>query len=381
MSGPIAAHAVAVSWMRCTTSPTARFAPPHPTDAGRVGQLGTVHHAARYRRGVVATAPSARGRPVSVGSLTDVAGHSGRSHPATGRGWQTGTTVVIVAERGGRGGRRPRRRTRYPRDRSAARPTNLVDRIHAVCLTGGSAYGLAAADGVMAELEDRRLGVGVGPEPEHVVPVVPTAVVFDLGRGGSFGHRPDASFGAAPDARRTGASACAAARWAPAPAPWPVGCKAASAWPRSRCRVGDRSIRVGSARRRQCGRLADRPAVGSAVAPADGLRRPSRDRSGRARCRDDSPDGRSTPRSASSRPTPSSPGPRWPPGARRPRRHRPRRPAGTSPRGWRHRCSGSQPSRTPLARYAPFAGRVRRARRGVRRRRRRVRRWPASMRC
>ncbi|MEO6570555.1 MAG: P1 family peptidase, partial [Ilumatobacteraceae bacterium] len=81
-------------------------------------------------------------------------------------------------------------------------PRNLVDRIHGICLTGGSAYGLAAADGVMAELEHRMLGVPVGPDPDHAVPVVPAAVIFDLGRGGVFRNRPDASFG-----RRAAASA------------------------------------------------------------------------------------------------------------------------------------------------------------------------------
>ena len=75
-----------------------------------------------------------------------------------------------------------------------------------MCLTGGSAYGLAAADGVMAHLERERLGIRVGPEPAHVVPVVPTAVIFDLGRGGGFGNRPDARFGerAAASARSRG---------------------------------------------------------------------------------------------------------------------------------------------------------------------------------
>jgi L-aminopeptidase/D-esterase-like protein len=48
---------------------------------------------------------------------------------------------------------------------------------------------------VMAELERRGLGVPVGPGPVDVVPVVPTAVIFDLGRGGRFASRPDASFG------------------------------------------------------------------------------------------------------------------------------------------------------------------------------------------
>jgi L-aminopeptidase/D-esterase-like protein len=75
-------------------------------------------------------------------------------------------------------------------------PRNLVERAQAVVLSGGSAFGLAAADGVMACLADAGLGfpVGVG---DAVVPIVPGAVVFDLGRGGDVRATPDASFGAA----------------------------------------------------------------------------------------------------------------------------------------------------------------------------------------
>jgi L-aminopeptidase/D-esterase-like protein len=70
----------------------------------------------------------------------------------------------------------------------------MVQRVHAVVLSGGSAFGLAAADGVMARLE----AAGVGfPVPPAVVPIVPAAVVFDLGRGGDVGARPDAATGAA----------------------------------------------------------------------------------------------------------------------------------------------------------------------------------------
>jgi len=68
--------------------------------------------------------------------------------------------------------------------------------VHAVVLTGGSAYGLAAADGVMSSLAARGIGFRVGPEPHAVVPVVPAAVIFDLGRGGHFDHRPTGAFGA-----------------------------------------------------------------------------------------------------------------------------------------------------------------------------------------
>ena len=133
-------------------------------------------------------------RERDTGHLSDVDGVLVGHHQRTGRGWQTGTTVVHVPNgavcavdvRGGGPG---------TRETDALAPGNLVDRVHAVCLTGGSAYGLAAADGVMAELERRRLGVPVGPDPAHVVPVVPAAVIFDLGRGGSFANRPTAEFG------------------------------------------------------------------------------------------------------------------------------------------------------------------------------------------
>ncbi len=63
-----------------------------------------------------------------------------------------------------------------------------------MCLSGGSAFGLAACDGVMAWLARRNVGFPVGSGKGEVVPIVPGAVVFDLGRG-DFGHRPTAAFG------------------------------------------------------------------------------------------------------------------------------------------------------------------------------------------
>jgi putative pantetheine hydrolase len=74
-------------------------------------------------------------------------------------------------------------------------PRNLVERVHAVVLAGGSAYGLAAATGVVERLADAGTGFPVGPGV--VVPVVPAAVVFDLGRGGTPRATPDAAMGAA----------------------------------------------------------------------------------------------------------------------------------------------------------------------------------------
>jgi putative pantetheine hydrolase len=76
-------------------------------------------------------------------------------------------------------------------------PRRLVRRVNAVLLSGGSAYGLAAADGVMRGLESDGVGYPLGSAPGRVVPIVPAAVVFDLGRGGDFGARPDAATGLA----------------------------------------------------------------------------------------------------------------------------------------------------------------------------------------
>ncbi len=140
------------------------------------------------------------------GSITDVAGVDVGHHQRTGRGWQTGTTVVVV-EGGATPGVDVRGGGPGTRETDALAPENLIQQIHAVCLTGGSAYGLSAADGVVAWLERRGLGFPVGPptgDDQRVVPVVPAAVVFDLERGGVFANRPDASFGdrAARNARR-----------------------------------------------------------------------------------------------------------------------------------------------------------------------------------
>ena len=116
-------------------------------------------------------------------------------YTADGDGWLTGTTVVL-ARAGAVGGVDVRGGGPGTRETDLLDPTAMVERVHAVVLTGGSAYGLAAADGVMAGLEEAGIGFPVGPEPGQVVPIVPAAVIFDLGRGGVFGHRPTADFGA-----------------------------------------------------------------------------------------------------------------------------------------------------------------------------------------
>lgn len=129
-----------------------------------------------------------------AGCLTDVAGIAVGHYQRLGRGWRTGTTVVLappgvvagVDVRGGGPG---------TRETDLLDPRATLSTVHAICLSGGSAFGLAAADGVMAVLEERGIGVAVGDPPFAVVPIVPTAVVFDLARGGDPAKRPDATFG------------------------------------------------------------------------------------------------------------------------------------------------------------------------------------------
>jgi L-aminopeptidase/D-esterase-like protein len=126
--------------------------------------------------------------------LTDVAGLRVGHASLTDAGALSGTTVVLAPEGGAVAGVDVRGAAPGTRETDLLDPRNTVARIHALVLSGGSAYGLAAADGVMARLEAD--GVGF-PVPGGVVPIVPAAVVFDLGRGGDFAARPDATTGAA----------------------------------------------------------------------------------------------------------------------------------------------------------------------------------------
>ncbi|NED80600.1 P1 family peptidase [Streptomyces sp. SID11233] len=138
-------------------------------------------------------------------TLTDVAGIRVGHASLAGRGALSGTTVVLAPEGGAVAAVDVRGGGPGTRETDALDPRNLVQRIDAVVLTGGSAYGLDAASGVMAWLEEQGRGVRVGADPAQVVPVVPAACVFDLGRGGDWRARPDASTGraAVEDAART----------------------------------------------------------------------------------------------------------------------------------------------------------------------------------
>ncbi|MEU3731120.1 P1 family peptidase [Streptomyces sp. NPDC033538] len=134
---------------------------------------------------------------MTVDALTDVAGLLVGHATCTGDGWLTGTTVVLAPKDGAVAAVDVRGGGPGTKETDALDPRNLVRKVQAVVLTGGSAYGLDAASGVMAWLEERGRGVRVGPAPAHVVPVVPAACVFDLGRGGDFRARPDAATGRA----------------------------------------------------------------------------------------------------------------------------------------------------------------------------------------
>jgi len=121
-------------------------------------------------------------------AITDVTGIKVGHY--TDREGVTGCTVVLC-EGGAVGGVDVRGSAPGTRETDLLRPVNLVEQAHAVLLTGGSAYGLDAASGVMRWLEERGIGfdVGVG-----VVPIVPAAVLFDLGIGDPKA-RPDAAAG------------------------------------------------------------------------------------------------------------------------------------------------------------------------------------------
>ena len=138
------------------------------------------------------------------GSLTDVSGISVGHHHRVGRGWRTGTTVILAVN-GATAGVDVRGGGPGTRETDLLRPENLIQQVHGICLTGGSAFGLAAADGVMAHLESRGIGLPIGNLAGAVVPIVPAAVIFDLARGGQLSNRPDREFGirAARAARRS----------------------------------------------------------------------------------------------------------------------------------------------------------------------------------
>jgi L-aminopeptidase/D-esterase-like protein len=103
----------------------------------------------------------------------------------------TGCTVVLLAEEGAVASADVRGAAPGTRETDLLQPGRTVERAHAILLCGGSAFGLAAADGVMSYLAERGVGVET---PDARVPIVPAAVLYDLGTG-SPAARPDAAAG------------------------------------------------------------------------------------------------------------------------------------------------------------------------------------------
>lgn len=123
--------------------------------------------------------------------ITDVPGIRVGHVQRTDGGWLSGVTVVLpppgtvgsVDVRGGGPG---------THETDALDPTTLVPTVDAVVLTGGSAFGLVTAHGVQRWCEEQGCGFAV---PGGVVPIVPAAAIFDLGRGGDFSARPGDAMG------------------------------------------------------------------------------------------------------------------------------------------------------------------------------------------
>ncbi len=129
--------------------------------------------------------------PVRSKGLTEVEGLKVGHYTLTER--PTGCTVVLVDGEGAPGGVSQRGAAPGTRETDLLDPLNLVDKVNAIVLAGGSAYGLDAAQGVVRYLEERKIGWNVGAA--GVVPIVPAAILFDLGFGGDPKIRPTADCG------------------------------------------------------------------------------------------------------------------------------------------------------------------------------------------
>jgi L-aminopeptidase/D-esterase-like protein len=193
----------------------------------------------------------------AAGSITDVGGLSVGHWTDTRR--PTGCTVVL-ADGGAVCGVDVRGAAPGTRETDLLDPLNTVERVHAVVLAGGSAFGLDAASGVVDWLESRGVGLPVGPVR---VPIVPAAILFDLWVGDPS-IRPDA---------RSGRLACEAASAAP-PQEGSVGAGAGATvgklWGVERAMkggVGTASVRVGAA---TVGALVAVNAVGDVIDPSSG---------------------------------------------------------------------------------------------------------------
>jgi len=114
-------------------------------------------------------------------AVTDVegilVGHYGNRAAACG-------VTVILCPEGATAGVDVRGSAPGTRETDLLEPQNLVEKVQAVVLTGGSVYGLSTADGVVRWLAERSHGFPL--DKGHVAPIVPAAALFDLGRGAEF---------------------------------------------------------------------------------------------------------------------------------------------------------------------------------------------------
>ena len=140
--------------------------------------------------------PAPPGRVTVVGpgptnSITDVPGLKVGHFTRSDSGYRSGTTVIRT-EQGATAGYSQMGGAPGTKETDLLKPGGQVRAVQAIVLSGGSAFGLDAATGVMQWMEERNFGVRVGG---GVVPIVPAAILMDLGRGGAFKKRPDATFG------------------------------------------------------------------------------------------------------------------------------------------------------------------------------------------
>ena len=122
--------------------------------------------------------------------LTEVQGLKVGHHTLTER--PTGCTVILVDGEGAVGGVSQRGGAPGTRETDLLDPLNMVDKVNAVVLSGGSAFGLEAATGTVRYLEERKIGYKTAA---GVVPIVPAAILFDLPFGGKPHIRPTADCG------------------------------------------------------------------------------------------------------------------------------------------------------------------------------------------
>jgi L-aminopeptidase/D-esterase-like protein len=151
-----------------------------------------MRNAARVAVACVVLTMTAHGQssPAQFKGLTDVPGiRVGHFTLAEGR---TGCTVILADGDGAIGGVSQRGAAPGTRETDLLDPLNMVERVNAIVLTGGSAFGLDSAQGVMRYLEEKNIGFKTGA---GVVPIVPAAVIFDLSFIGASKARPTADCG------------------------------------------------------------------------------------------------------------------------------------------------------------------------------------------